>query len=426
MSDVAPIAYLVGAPAGEPLQAVLDRLVAAAPWAPFDPRAQAFAAALSRRLLRGPAARQHPELAALAHWFRPAALRDLALRYAPRPGEQLLGRGLAFHLAPANVDSVATYSWLLSLLAGNANLVRMSQKASEQLDVLVEAIRDTLAGPEGGPIADRVVMLTYPHSEGVTRLVSQRCHLRVVWGGDATVAALRAIPLRPTAHELCFPNRFSAAALGAAAVAACEPAAFARLVHDFCNDAFWFAQQACSSPRLLAWIGPADACDAARQRFWPAVEQELARRNTANTAAMAMDRLAAAFTLAAEDAATPAAPLHAYPLRLALTRGLARGVREAHGGQGLFLERHYPALAALAPELTDTEQTLAVFGIDAAEIEATVPLLAARAVDRIVPVGQALAFSAVWDGHDLVAAFCRRLTLPAGAGATLPAAGPHA
>lgn len=408
------VRYLLGAEGD--FADVLERAATAAAWAPFDARATAFVARFSQRLLTHPQARQFPEMAALGHWFRGASLRDLAAHYPERAGFLRLGRGLAFHIAPANVDSVSMYSWLLSLLAGNANLVRVSQKGSPQQDFVIEALRATLAEPVGEAVAGRFVLLTYPHDEAITGAISARCQLRVVWGGDATVATLRAIPLRPTATELCFPDRFSAAALSAPAVAALDDAGLARLAQGFYNDAFWFAQQACSSPRLLAWVGDADEVATAAPRFWAALAAELQRRDAAadNTGAMTMARLAASFEYAAAGLAHLGPnTLGSYPLRLVLDQGLNTAVKEIHCGNGLFLEQQADTLAALAPQFSDREQTLSVFGFGHDELAALMQAVPPRAIDRLVPIGHALDFSPVWDGQDLILSFSRLVALPA-------------
>lgn len=410
------VRYLLGADDGASFEQVLDRCASAPAWAPFDPRATAFVARFSQKLLTHPQARQFPEMAALGHWFRGASLRDLAAQYPARAGFLRLGRGLAFHVAPANVDSVFMYSWLLSLLAGNTNLVRVSQKGSPQQDFVIEALRATLADPAGEAVAGRFVLLTYPHDDAITGALSARCQLRVVWGGDATVATLRAIPLRPTATELCFPDRFSAAALSAPAVLALDDAGLAKLAQGFYNDAFWFAQQACSSPRMLAWVGPAAQIDAAAPRFWGALAAELQRRDAGaeNTGAMTMARLAASFEYAAAGLAHLGDnTLGSYPLRLVLDQGLNTAVKEIHCGNGLFLEQRAETLAALASQFSDREQTLSVFGFSADELAALMQAVPARAIDRLVPIGQALDFSPVWDGQDLVLSFSRLIALPA-------------
>lgn len=408
------VRFLLGEDPGTPLDTALARASRLPAWRPFDSRAVDFVARLSQRLLTHKAIRQWPELAALGHWFRRAHLQALSAALVIQPDAVLRGRGLVFHLAPANVDSVSMYSWLLSLLAGNGNWVRVSQKESAQLDFVMDVIREVLAEPFAVPIRGRIVLLTYAHDDLTTHRISEAAAARVVWGGDATVRAIRAIPLRPTAVELCFPDRFSAAALKAATLLHGEPGDWARLAAGFYNDAFWFAQQACSSPRLLTWVGTEAECEEARHRFWQAVETEVARRRPENTPAMAMARLTAAFELAGAAAAHPGegSPPGHYPMRVAIEKPLDAGMRELHCGNGLFLEQRMDTLEQLAVQMTDKEQTLSVAGFSREELMTFVEALPPRAVDRIVPVGEALTFSPVWDGTALLQFFARQIALP--------------
>ena len=414
-SRMSQILFFLGVAPTTSLAEALARSAALPAWAPFDPRALAFVGKFSQKLLTHPRIRDFPELAALAHWFRAARLRDWAQGRQQPAHAVLRGRGLVFHLAPANVDSVAMYSWLIALLAGNVNWVRVSQKPSAQFDFILTVLQQTLADEAvGRAVASRVVLFTYPHDEAVTRTVSAAAMCRVVWGGDATVAAIRAIPLRPSATELCFPDRFSAAAIHARALLDLDEATLRTQAAAFYNDAFWFAQQACSSPRLLAWVGDDADCAQAQQRFWAAVQAQVAALQPENTAAMHMGRLGAVFDMAAQALAHPVAGqlAGAHPMRLAMEQTLQPALKTLHCGNGLFLEQRLDQLRDLAPQLSDKEQTLAVLGFDRTELLDFVDRLPPRAIDRIVPFGEALSFAPVWDGMDLFAAFTRQISLP--------------
>lgn len=411
------VQYILGvANAAAPLAAVLSALRSTPAWQPFDGRAVGFVKRFSQKLLTEPGIRAHPELAALGHWFRGANLQQLAQKYPTEaPDMLMLGRGLAFHLAPSNVDSVFMYSWLLSLLAGNVNIVRVSQKASAAQIFLVSVLAQTLEEDVGVSIKERIVLLTYAYDDDITRAISGACMLRVVWGGDATVLKLRSIPLRPTATEICFPDRFSACAIDSEALLELGEQALAQLVARFYNDAFWFDQQACSSPRLLAWIGTPERIHAARARFWPALEQELTRRQPENTEAMSMARVAASFEYAGAALARPTSDIGltpGYPLKLELEQPLHEAVRAIHCGNGLFLETYLPQLVDLAAQLSDKEQTLVVHGFTRTQLRDFALMLPARAIDRIARIGDALAFAPVWDGQDLISVFSRKLLLP--------------
>ena len=406
---------LLGATPDEDLGSILHRLSSQPAWQPFDERVVNFIGRLSQKILVSPKVREFPELAALGHWFRKARLLDMAQNSrTPVRGRAQIGRGLAFHLAPSNVDSVFMYSWLISLLAGNTNLVRVSQKGGPQQDFLTGLLREVAQSSEHADVADRFVLLTYPHDDHITAQISEACMVRVIWGGDATVRTIRAIPLRPMATELCFADRFSAAALSAVAVITADNAKFRELIQGFYNDTYWFAQQACSSPRMVAWVGTEPDVDAAKSRFWPALTKEVEARGAENAPAMVMARLGAAFEYAAYGLAGLSNDAHVvdFPAKLELTTSSLEKIREIHCGNGLFVQMRVNFLSELGSKFTDKEQTLAVYGFEEQDYLALISTLQPRALDRMVPVGTALAFDPVWDGQELVTSFTRLITWP--------------
>jgi len=87
--------------------------------------------------------------------------------------------------------------------------------------------------------------------------------------------------------------------------------------------------------------------------------------------------------------------------------------RELHCGNGLFLEIDIDidSLDNLINVLDKKDQTITVFGFSsempAAFIEEQLP----AGVDRIVPFGETLACSTVWDGYDLLFEMTRSVTI---------------
>lgn len=411
------INYIVGAEIGSSIDQVLFRLGQEPTWRPLDQRAIDFVNRFSQKLLTAQGVKIYPELVALGYWFRGAHLKKLFdTPLNTRKDAIQLGRGLAFHLAPSNVDSVFMYSCLLSLLAGNSNLVRVSMKFSDAFTFLISVLKETLEEPVGKPIRPRIVLLTYPHNEELTRNISEACFVRVIWGGDDTVKAIRLIPLRPTATEICFPDRFSVCALNAKVIIDASDIEMLDLVSRFYNDAFWFSQQACSSPRLVAWVGSNEEIESASKRFWTDLTKVVLKKNPENTEAMNMARIAACFEYAAHAIARPnnlcSCKTESF-INLKMDSVLNKSAKDIHCGNGLFLEVNLRDLLDLVAYLTDKEQTLTVHGFETDELIVFAESLPPRAVDRITNVGDALAFTPVWDGYDLLVSFSRILILPA-------------
>ncbi|HBS57115.1 MAG TPA: hypothetical protein DEA38_15480 [Stenotrophomonas sp.] len=393
------------------LDAELERLAALPPLLPFSAPLREFVADFSRRVFTLPQLRQHPELATLGHWFRGAAVNQLSQRIGTRATELDLARGLVFHLAPANVDVLFAYAWLMSVLSGNTNVARLSQKQSTQRDALVSILHDMQREGVHPQVLERAVLLTYPHDDAITTAISRRCHARIIWGGDATVAKIRSLPIAPLALELAFPDRFGVAVMRATAVADASDTELQELARRFCNDVLWFGQQACSSPRTLYWIGSDAETGAAKSRFWPAVRLLAAALEDEPAALMA--RVTDANLLAALGHGVHAADaIGLYPLRLEAARADG-GIREIQSGHGLVVEIDLPALDALAAQLDDRDQTLVQHGFNAEQLRDFLCRLENRAIDRVVPFGRALDFHPVWDGTDLIDVLTRKITLPA-------------
>lgn len=374
----------------------------AQPWEPFHPLAVEFLTALSAAVRQGCARRE--ELAAFGFWCRRARLERLRERHkSPRPR---LGRGLIFHAAPSNVPAMFAYTYAIGLLAGNANIVRLSTRRGEGEELLCRWVGEVLDRPEFAAVKARSSFVSYPRDDGRTAALLSRCAGRVVWGGDATVAAMRRIPMPPWAVDLAFPDRWSLALLSQAYVAGLGEEELGDLARRFYNDAYVMDQNACSSPQLAVWL--ADGGEAgARRRWWEAVAREAEGRYCleAFQAARKFERFCR------RAMAGPGVEgLERYGGNLVWTARLSGPPGEnlpPRGGFGLFWEREIGTLDQLPALLDDRAQTVVCVGVDPAETAAFLAARGARGVTRVVPAGQALEMDTVWDGRDLIAELSR-------------------
>lgn len=372
------------------------------PWEPFHPLAMDFLSALSAAVREGCARRE--ELAAFGFWCRRAHLEQLRERHASRLPR--LGRGLLFHAAPSNVPAMFAYSYAVGLLAGNANLVRLSTRRGEAEAVLCRCLGEVLNRPEFAPVKARSSFISYPRDDGLTAALLSGCDGRVVWGGDATVAAMRRIPMPPYAVDLSFPDRWSLALLSRGAVARMSEEELAGLARRFYNDTYLMDQNACSSPQLAVWL--VDGGDGgARRRWWQALAQEAERR-------YALGAFQAARKLEQFCRRAMAAPgvkgLERYGGNLVWTAPLEpQEDRPPKGGFGLFWETEIKTLDQLPALLDRRTQTVVCVGPEPEEVAAFLARRGARGVTRVVPAGQALEMDTVWDGHDLIAELSRTI-----------------
>jgi hypothetical protein len=279
------------------------------------------------------------------------------------------------------------------------------------VDALCAEAEGVLTDPAFAGVRGRTRLIRYGHDAAVTAALSAVCDVWVLWGGDATVAQLRAVSLPVHATEVTFPDRFAFALLDAAAVAALDPAALRGLADRFVADAYWFDQMACSSPRLVVWRGAAEAASAA-ERLFPAVREAVERAGYRTPLSAVLGKLVHAASAAVDEPVRRVGRLGNEVFTLELS-GLDGFGREGPGG-GLFYTAVVADLAEVARFVGRRDQTVTHFGFDEAELRGLAVAANGRGIDRLVPVGRALALNRFWDGHDLMAAFTRLTHVEAG------------
>ncbi|TCP57058.1 acyl-CoA reductase LuxC [Tamaricihabitans halophyticus] len=399
---------LFPAPAETTAERVVAELSGENPLRFGDERVIDFLGKLARRLLAPDTARAYPELAALGFFLRPGELRKV-LDTAPAPdGGYRFPRGLCFHVPPANVDTMFVYSWALSALAGNPNIVRVSPRVSGAGAVLLDALAEIADSAEPA-VASTQRMVSYPRDPAATGAFSAACELRVLWGGDRAINELREHRLAPNARDLTFPDRASFAVISLAGWQAASAAERRAAVEAFYADAYWFDQAACASPRAVYWIGAGEMAEA-RDEFNALLAEIVALRGYALEPAMAVEQRVAGYGLAADgrvrgldfgagvatvDLADPADPPRQW---------LAAGT---------FAHTALSNLTELAGLVRRTDQTLIQFGCTEDELAEFVAAAAGKGIDRIVPFGSALRFDPIWDGYDLLREFSRLVTVRA-------------
>lgn len=378
---------------------------------PFNDQIVEFAADLARRLRRHPAVRNHPAIGALAWWIRPASIEQLRRHwdYLCRVPDIIRApRGVVFHLPPTNVDTMFVYSWLLSALAGNANIIRLST-ASDNTGPMLDTINATLNDHKS--IADTTSIVTYGHDREVTAGLST-ADMRVIWGGDHTINTIRQIPLAPRATELAFPDRYSYAIIDSSTVLNHTSEELDQLITHFINDAYWFDQLGCASPRLIIWQGLPHLTQHASERFRTHLTSQLALRQKEVATSTVIAKLVHTSATAA-DGITTSINWTDNKATFAEIDHLSKIPRDSPGG-GLFYQTQINDVTELPVHVQPRDQTLSHHGLTPGQLTQLARSIGSRGLDRIIPIGQALNFHHHWDGYDLLQQFSRGVHLVVG------------
>jgi Acyl-CoA reductase (LuxC) len=390
-------------------RSILHDLEAVTTQRPFSDQLLAFAGDFARRLRR--ASRGIPELTALAHWMRKAELVRLRGEFASLGSAHqiLVPRGVVFHVPPTAVDTIFVYSWLLSAMVGNKNVIRLSSRSATSVELILTVFAETLAQPEHFGMRGNTVFVRYGHDRSVTDVLSAGCDVRVIWGGDRTVDAIRRSSLSPAAVELTFPDRRSISVIDLDKYRAASEEVRDALAERFYNDSFWFDQMGCSSPREIYWLGARDLEEALGTGFFGRLRATVRGKGYLPDAGVSIRKKTFNYRAVLDH---PVSKVTTYGNEVSvLTLTSSTGAVEEFAGAGTFFNMSLDTLLALRGHVGRKHQTMTYFGLDEEQLGELVRALNGQGIDRIVPIGEALTFSRYWDGFDLLQAFSRRVTL---------------
>lgn len=345
--------------------------------------------ALSKALMRESMSRQYPDVITFGFFCRKANLLKLKEQYACTGLR--LGLGIVFHIAPSNVPVNFAYSMVAGLLAGNVNVVRVSQKQFPQVDIIVKHMNATKMR--------RVAVVRYSHDSNANEVFSRLCDVRVIWGGDATIETIRKNTLPARAFDICFADRYSIAAIRPKAILDASDEEITKLAEHFYNDTYLFDQNACSAPHLVCWEKSENMIEA-KERFWNAI-YKYAKAHYQFQEVMAVDKLTALYKQAV---AMPTRSEETEDNLLCRVKidSLPCDIDSFRCAGGYFTECDIKSLDEIAAIVTNKYQTMAYYGFDRQELEEFVQRNCLTGLDRIVPLGETTVFSLTWDGMNLI------------------------
>jgi hypothetical protein len=82
--------------------------------------------------------------------------------------------------------------------------------------------------------------------------------------------------------------------------------------------------------------------------------------------------------------------------------------RESCGG-GFFFESFLEDLNSLSKLVSRKDQTLAYYGFEKNELTEFAKQVNGTGIDRIVPIGQALNFTPIWDGYSILGELTKKV-----------------
>ena len=376
------------------------------PLPPFSPLVIDFLQALSKELQTLPLAHTDMTWAALGFWLRRSHVIQMAQDVSHI--EDRLGRGIIFHIAPTNMPAMFAYSLTISMLAGNGNIVRISPRQVPFVQPIYDCIEAVWSKKEFSSLRNMNALITYPHDKQTTDALTAQCDGRIIWGGDESIAQIRQSLLPPQAVELVFADRYSCTVIDSAAVLSCSDEELHHQAHLFYNDTYEADQNACSSPRMIFWLSShEERTRQAKKRWWHAVAAECTSYR------LQPIKVSTKYTDAWEFAMTYSQISSIEHIQNAIylytLSALPEDITKLSGAFGQFFQYSIATLEEIMPYMNKKIQTVSTFGIHPSKIRQHLLAHRVMGVDRVVPIGQAMDMSILWDGMNMIESLSRIL-----------------
>lgn len=385
--------YVVGTPD------TVEKMPEARVLRPFDDDVIAFLNDLSG-ILR--TCRTFPDVATFGFWCRKAALLQEKSKYDDV--NERFGKGIVFHSTPSNVPVNFAFSFAAGLLAGNANIVRLPGKPFEQVNIICNAVNELLKDKHKN-MAPYVVFVKFPPVKEITDAFSSLCNVRVIWGGDMTVAELRQskIPARTT--EITFADRHSIAVINADEYLKADNKDV--IIQNFYNDTYYTDQNACTSPRIIFWLG--DNKEEAKEDFWGRVHNLVIEKYNL-AAVQSVGKLNAMYSVAAKKEVELQNSEDMLVTRLKVNK-LDKDLMQYKYNSGFYFEKDIKELSEIKEVCDIRCQTLTYYGVKEEDFRRFLEESRPVGIDRIVPMGKSMDFTLVWDGYDLIRQMSRKINI---------------
>lgn len=370
-----------------------DENTSAKPLKIFHPEVIDFLSELSNNLLQNKIALSYSDIATFAFWIRKA---NLIKEKSDYENVIRMGRGTAFHIAPSNIPINFAFSLVFGLLSGNGNIVRVSSKDFLQTGIVCGAINEII--DKYPKVKQNIVIVGYNHEKKYTDYFSSISDIRVIWGGNNTIAKIRESAVSPKSFDIAFADRYSFGIIDAESIKKADEEEMKKLSESFYNDTYLIDQNACSSPQLILWKGEGDLSEI-KDKFWKAIYEVSKKAEWQDI--MAMDKLTLATIYASKYNLKK---IRSYSNRVMIMKldGLDKNTTDIRGKFGLFAEYEFTDYDELVPILKKETQTICYYGINPTEFRDFIVDNGILGVDRIVKFGEALNLGINWDGYDLI------------------------
>ncbi len=373
----------------------------------FNENVISFFDELSNHIFQNKQLSKYPDLASFGFFCRKTNIKFMEKKYSSFI-ENRYGRGLVLHFTPSNVPMNFAYSLFFGLIAGNANIIRLSKNNNDQAKLLIKLINVLLKKKKFNELRKKINLIRYDKSENITKYLSSICDVRIIWGGDESINQIRKYSLSPDAFDVTFADKFSICIISAKNYLKAK--IFKKEAQSFYNDTLFFDQNACTSPKIVIWQGDKSTIKSAKTRFWNEFEKIVKKKNYKLYENWNYEKFYNE-TKAIINLNVETNKMNNSVIKRIQLKKISQKVYRYFAPGGFFFELDFKKFSEIKKIFSSKVQTLTYIGFDPYLIKEKLNLDKIYSVDRIVPNGKSSEISLEWDGYDMVFQISKKLTI---------------
>ncbi len=373
---------------------------------PFNEEILSFLDELSQDIKRKKVSLKYPELISFSFFCRRANLDLLKKKF--NSYNFRIGKGIVFHITPTNIPINFAYSLVFGLLAGNNNIVRVPSKNYDQVNIINNCLNKISKKKKFRKIKKSFFLIKYARNEEITKLISSKSDVRVIWGGDDTIRQIKSIPVSERALDIAFADRYSFSMINCEKLKDASHNEINQLANKFFNDTYLVDQNACSSPHLIFWIGKYNKKKV--DLFWSKLSGLVSTKyKFVESSAFEKYHLLIKNLIEKNDLEFKKRYSN-YLYRINVKK-VDKNIVNLRGKFGMFYEHNLPNISLISKLVSRRVQTITYSGFEKKELYEFFKKEKLSGVDRIVPIGTALDISPIWDGYDIIKILSREIEI---------------
>ena len=367
-----------------------------------------FLSELSKKLLSQKDIRKFPDVATFAFWCRGSNLKKIIRNSLS--SHLRVGLGLVYHNSPSNVPVNFAFSLAFGIISGNSSVVRLSSKESESSSFILNVLATVLDYSKYSNIKKSIHIVKFKRDDEVNKFWMSVADGRVIWGGDETVAKMRAYQCKPRSREIVFPDRFSLSVINAIKIIESTKDDLNKLCVALFNDIYIMDQNACSSPQLFNWVGDDSIIKKAKERLWPLFLKYVESRHSLEPIQYMNKYVDACRSAIMNNNVKSVKHENNLLFNIELSY-FHKQQQDQRGYYGTVHEVSIKELNELSLIIDNRCQTLTYFGFDTEQLKNFVISNKLLGIDRIVPIGRSLDMDVIWDGYDIISHLSRTIDI---------------